>query len=296
MAKRKLELESVANINEQRDSATVHCVLTELSPVKRSKKDENKTYFTAKLTDGKKSIRVVLFDSQLHSKMEKHFKDETPLAIANCSVNEQQQGYGVSGEFELIASPRKTTIEPSLTKFEIPPDALADSVQPKSINLSELDSMVTHQKVKVIVKAIQVNAAQEVKKKGSWHSLMKHDIIIANATGCTRLVLWEEDINKLKEGVSYMIDGATIRNFKSLNYLTISGNCTVSTIEDIGEVEEPEIADINSAEGLLLLTQKDTLATIKGERISVSKLDCYRTCISCSSKVSTEQSPVLQCS
>ena len=53
MAKRKLESESVANINEQRDSATVHCVLTELSPVKRSKKDENKTYFTAKLTDGK---------------------------------------------------------------------------------------------------------------------------------------------------------------------------------------------------------------------------------------------------
>ena len=62
-----------------------------------------------------------------------------------------------------------------------------------------------------------------------------------------------------------MIDGPAKRKFKSLNYLTISGDCTVSTIEDIGEVEEPDIADINSAEGLLSLTQKDTFTTVKGD-------------------------------
>ena len=54
MAKRKLELEpSVENIHEQRDSVTIHGVLAELSPEKKSKNDENRKYFTTKLTDGK---------------------------------------------------------------------------------------------------------------------------------------------------------------------------------------------------------------------------------------------------
>ena len=122
--------------------------------------------------------------------------------------------------------PEKTTIEPSPRKFDIPLDALADNPQLKSIALSEIDSMVTHQKVKVVVKAVQVNAVEEVKKKGYWRSLRKQDVIIADATGYTRLVLWQEDINKLKEGASYMIDGAAIRNFKSLNYLTISSSAS----------------------------------------------------------------------
>ena len=40
--------------------------------------------------------------------------------------------------------------------------------------------MVTHQKVKVVVKAVQVNAVEEVKKKGYWRSLRKQDVIIAD--------------------------------------------------------------------------------------------------------------------
>ena len=57
-----------------------------------------------------------------------NFKDETPLAITNCSVKEQQQGYGsrAGDGFEIIASPRKTTVEPSNRKFEITPDIRAE--------------------------------------------------------------------------------------------------------------------------------------------------------------------------
>ena len=42
MVKRKLELD-IADIHEKTDSATVHGVLTGVSPVKKSKKNEKNT-------------------------------------------------------------------------------------------------------------------------------------------------------------------------------------------------------------------------------------------------------------
>ena len=65
MAKRKLEQEhelEVSEINNEVSSATVHGVLVELSPIKKSRDME---YFEGKVSDGKEVRRLVSFEPKL---------------------------------------------------------------------------------------------------------------------------------------------------------------------------------------------------------------------------------------
>ena len=56
--KRKLEEFDVSEVKECYN-AVVHCVMTDLSPVKKSKKDETKKYFSGQISDGKECLRVI---------------------------------------------------------------------------------------------------------------------------------------------------------------------------------------------------------------------------------------------
>ena len=74
MAKREIEEVGidVSDVVTNVDNAKVHGVVTELSPVKLSRK--NQKYFSGKITDGKKSL---YFEPSLHGAMENHVKVET---------------------------------------------------------------------------------------------------------------------------------------------------------------------------------------------------------------------------
>lgn len=52
IVKRKLEEWDA----KRSSNAIVHGVITQLSPIKRSKKDENKQYFNGQLSDGNKAF------------------------------------------------------------------------------------------------------------------------------------------------------------------------------------------------------------------------------------------------
>ena len=85
MAKRKIEEVNidVSDVVTTLDNAKVHGVVTELSPVKLSRK--NQKYFSGKRTDGKKTIRVLSFEPSLHGAMEKSCKDGSFL-LSHLSV------------------------------------------------------------------------------------------------------------------------------------------------------------------------------------------------------------------
>ena len=63
---------------------TVHGVMTELSPVKVSRKNEKIKYFSGKLSDGKKAVRVISFDAALRAKMEESRSKGSAIALVNC--------------------------------------------------------------------------------------------------------------------------------------------------------------------------------------------------------------------
>ena len=66
--KRKLEEFDVSKVKIN-DGTIVHGVVTDLSPMKKSKKDESRKYFSAQVSDGKKCLRVTSFEPSLRQAM-----------------------------------------------------------------------------------------------------------------------------------------------------------------------------------------------------------------------------------
>ena len=73
----------VSNMIEE-DSATVHGVVVELSPIKSSRNNPGVKFFNAKISDEKKSARMVSFEPKLWPSLETSQMEGSTVAIVNC--------------------------------------------------------------------------------------------------------------------------------------------------------------------------------------------------------------------
>lgn len=113
--KRKLEFEP-SELQEPTDIITVHGVLMSVSPVSTGKNPPFRKYFMGKLTDGKKVMQLVSFNSHLHTEIQRLCKKHTPTALGNLAV---KQAVHSGSEYELITSPKRTTVENSKWQFSL---------------------------------------------------------------------------------------------------------------------------------------------------------------------------------
>ena len=84
---------------------------------------------------------------------------------------------------------------------------------PQDIDISNIYKTVDFQ---VSCTAKVLNTDEPVQVSGSK---IKQDITISDSSGCIRLTVWEEYINKLKEDTSYHFSGVTVRTFKGKKFL-----------------------------------------------------------------------------
>lgn len=81
----KAEEMEVTEVFTPQECVTIHGVVTELSPVKCSKKKE---YFAGKPTDGKTTMQMVSFQPQLRSQLQASLDAATSVALSECQVKE----------------------------------------------------------------------------------------------------------------------------------------------------------------------------------------------------------------
>lgn len=106
--KRKLDDFDASEVKESKN-AVVHGVITELSPVKKSKKDESVKYFSGKLSDDKDSVRVICFYPSLRNRMSSSFEKDT-VSLVNCQVCASRGGGSeilLTDTSKVEASPKK---------------------------------------------------------------------------------------------------------------------------------------------------------------------------------------------
>lgn len=70
---------NVSDVDDEYESATVHGIMTEVSPVKSSSSNPKVKYFTGKMSDGSKTVRVISFDPALRTAR------QSPFLTARCS-------------------------------------------------------------------------------------------------------------------------------------------------------------------------------------------------------------------
>ena len=65
----------------------------------------------------------------------------------------------------------------------------------------------------------------------------KQEVEVADGSDVGNMVLWEGDIGKLEDGVSYQLNRFKVRSFKGKNFLSMPPcGTSIHMIEDIGAV------------------------------------------------------------
>lgn len=229
--KRKLEDLDVCEIAGPRDRVTVHGIVTELSPVKCSRNDVK--YFTGKMTDGKKTVKMVSFDPQLRGPLADSLSCRSPVAVTDCKV-EDAEGVGTNCAFKVIAS-RRGKILQSPKKFSLPLDlAELDPDTAKDVSVEEIDDIAVKQFVTVRVKVLSCSDPEEVNSKKTWRELKKQDCIVGDSTGVIRIVLWQDNIAKLEDDKCYKIKDAVVHLYDGKKYLSVSAKTTFEEIRRRG--------------------------------------------------------------
>lgn len=97
----------VSEATEEEDNVTIHGIVTELSPIKTSKRNSHVKYFTGQLSDGKKCMRLVSFDPKLRPRLSESLGYSSVVAMRECRVKRASVG----DNLEIVASARKCIIE-----------------------------------------------------------------------------------------------------------------------------------------------------------------------------------------
>ena len=94
-------------------NAIVHGVVTDLSPLKRSKKDAKVRYFSGLLSDEKGCVRLISFEPSLRDPLYDALTKKTPVSVFNCEIRDAREGGSellVTGSCKVQSSPKKFNV------------------------------------------------------------------------------------------------------------------------------------------------------------------------------------------
>ena len=176
-------------------------------------------------------------------------------------------------------SPKKFCIDNE--KIQLQCDE-GDAVKVKS--LDEIVQLAVHHRITLEGKVQSVEKIEKVKARGTM--LDKQDVAIADATAAWRCVVWEKDMNKLKEDYSYRLINVTIRTFNGSKYLSLSEKSYIEEITDIGDVVDE---GATMGEGSIKIVKK-------GEIVGVMNIEVHNSCRVCKAKVMAVNDMMGECS
>ena len=171
-----------------------------------------------------------------------------------------------------------TRVSSSVKNFKIKSNAL--------ISLDAIDTLPEHAVVSVKVKVIK--RAESVKVK---FDLVKQDVIVADTSGCAKLVLWQSDVDKLNIGESYICSGLTVRTFDGSKFLTPpKSGWTFSSCDDV------EVNDIHNEYDEFEIAKNEESIVTNAYIAGVMNLEVKISCLSCKSSVEPINSNIGKCS
>ena len=210
------EYNSLAAVDSPRIFVEVHGVITELSSM-------NGKYFEGRLADDETSVRIVGFDTTQQKELAAKMNSKKPVQLHNCSIQKQYRAEDmevvVRGSTQISTSPRKY-------------DKLA---RPLQVLVKEVHDVSDMKRISMVVKVVNVGDREQVKQE-----LFKQDVMVADETDYIRLTLWQEDIDKLQDGNSYLLQNVIVKSFNGSKYLNTPKSGLLSTLhEDLGDVVLP---------------------------------------------------------
>lgn len=259
---------SPSKISDADQHATITGVVASLSPVKPSAR-----YFDGELTDGDTIIRLVGFGRSKHEELQSYCESNIPVTLTDCLI--QKNKYKSCLEIILRSH---TKIEPSTSEFNVTDLETAGS---STILLNQMHEFSDYQRVTMNVKVMKVHEPSKLSGGKT-----KQDIIVADSTGKATVTLWEDNIGRLQENISYKLNKLEVRSYQGKQYLSFPSTASqddISDIEDSIDVFTSEEDDDNN------LIEEVTVCGIK-------ELTTVSVCINCNRNIQPVNEPMTKCS
>ena len=258
-------------ITEPHLFATVHGIITSLSPMKTLKKSANK-YFDGRFADEDRTLRFIGFHSKHHQQLQQYYNAFTPISLA--AVKIQKSSY--SDELEICLQ-STTNIDKSDRTFQADMIAMEEPGDAKTISIRDMGSTVAYQLVNVRAKVCKIFPPQKVAT-----GQQKQDIIVSDATDTTRLTVWEDVIGTLQPKTFYI----KVRVYKGKKYLSYpahnASHIQIPPFKNIHYYSSDRDSDDDTDYG-------DHIAN--AEIIAIQSLNKYKACCSCNGKIDATLQP-----
>lgn len=147
----------MASIGEKRDwdvseieegaGVAVHGIPLNVSPVRESRKKKGMYYFNAHLSDGKRGVRVVSFDTSHLEVMKKAEEKKASVLVDNSLVKKNT----VTQELEVLMN-QKSKVGASPHKLSLGPGEVEAATSRKVSKLREIVSLRVNQGIDVVCK------------------------------------------------------------------------------------------------------------------------------------------------
>ena len=263
------EIDDLDKVDNPMESATIHGVVTTLSPIKKGR---TTNFFDGTLADSSGKMRIVGFNTD-HQKIMREFMDKRePVQLTDCQVKPARRGTDMEIMFK-----GTTKLKPSPKKFDISTFHFGDE-GPAEINLAQLHSFKDYDRITVNIKVLSSTDSIDVSG-----GRKKQEVKVADKSEVCMVTLWAENIGKLDDNQSYTLKSFLVREFGGKSLTIGREGSEICPIPDIGEVAADD-------DGCKLQTIKK--ATI----IGVLQLDTYRSCLRCKARVDPITPPLGRCS
>ena len=271
----------VSDVDRECKNASVHGVIVDVSPIHSTKRYSARKYFSADVTDGKETLKLLCFNTPMRSTIEKLKKGRKPCTITNCNIK-QSKYPSTFGDFELHCTAKTNVVANPMKKFNISDKGIYTSSHVLE-QLSDLENKIKGQSVTVRGKITDTTAPVEVSQSSSGAKLQKQDCILADSRMSIPLKIWEEDVGKVCKGKSYQFIKVKMRQYQGERFLTTTEDSSFEEIDDIGEVTTE-------------ITLPNTHREINGKIAAVTVVLEYKACPACNAKVDTELAECSKCS
>ncbi len=208
-------------------------------------------------------------------------KVKSPVKIQNYKTKE-----GINGKDEVILqrSTKFTPLGNTDVEFSHNKFLTAVGVIP---NISALEKLALEQLVSIKAHVVEVSSVKQIMTQ-SKICLKKQEVFVADPTNCMKVVLWEDHVNTLEEGKTYVLENLRLKKNYNERYLnTAKGEefrfkVTTEFADAVVEPDQP-------------LSMECSIPTCKVVGVlEATKQVC---CFSCSKKVvSLPNSSLVQCS
>lgn len=160
----------------------------------------------------------------------------------------------LKGSIKISMSPRKFSLSNIVIK-EVTP-------------VSDLQLKNMYDRVSVRVKVNKVTEPTEVPT-----GKKKQDVIVDSSGSC-KCVLWEEKIESLNEGDSYLLKNFVVQEYGTKYSSMAKEGCEIVAVKDIGEtVDDDEVL------------QDENEVLTNAEIVGVASLEQYKSCLRCKGRV-----------